>query len=145
MGKGLIHFLDWYVLWEFNLIGSCMGKLGPMGVVFSGDLLPNVRKIKAAVRRARPPVGTMEQLETLPRFLVLLCSHYVWILILIKITLSSDFSLFLASMWPETNWPEELGQPVFGFSPPPFPTSNIRAPPSAAGLGEYCSRLNCAS
>lgn len=32
-----------------------MGKLGPVGVVFSGDLLPNVRKIKAAVRRAGPP------------------------------------------------------------------------------------------
>lgn len=65
------------MLWEFNLIASCMGKLAPMGVVFSGDLLPNVMKVKAAVRRAGPPVGTMEQLETLPGFLVLFCSHYV--------------------------------------------------------------------
>lgn len=52
-----------------------MGKLGPMGVVFSEDLLPNVRKVKAAVCQAGPPVGTMEQLETLPGFLVLFCSH----------------------------------------------------------------------
>lgn len=52
-----------------------MGKLDSMGVVFSEDLLPNVRKVKAAVCQAGPPVGTMEQLETLPGFLVLFCSH----------------------------------------------------------------------